>query len=67
MKIPTTNAVAVIGAGVGGMRSAIALADMGTEVYLIEKEESVGGHLANFGALFTTNIQGKELIAKLAF
>ena len=65
MKIPTTNAVAVIGAGVGGMRSAIALADMGTEVYLIEKAETVGGHTANFGQLFPTNMQGKQLVANL--
>ena len=65
MKIPTTNAVAVIGAGIGGMRSAIALADMGTEVYLIEKEESVGGHVANCGELFTTNIKGTDLVENL--
>jgi heterodisulfide reductase subunit A2 len=65
MKISTTNAVAVIGAGIGGMRSAIALADMGTEVYLVEKEESVGGHAANWGELFTTNIKGSDLVANL--
>jgi heterodisulfide reductase subunit A2 len=65
MKIPTTNAAAVIGAGIGGMRSAIALADMGTEVYLIEKENSVGGHAAHWGELFTTNIKGADLVANL--
>jgi len=65
MKIPTTNAVAVIGAGIGGMRSAIALADMGTEVYLIEKEELVGGHAANWGELFPTNNKGTDLVANL--
>ena len=65
MKIPTTNAAAVIGAGVGGMRAAIALADMGTEVYLIEKAEAVGGHTAEFGELFTSRIQGKDLVANL--
>ncbi len=64
-KIPAINAVAVIGAGVGGMRSAIALADMGTEVFLIEKESSVGGHTAGLGQLFTTNIHGEELVANL--
>lgn len=64
-KIPAINAVAVIGAGIGGMRSAIALADMGTEVFLIEKESSVGGHSAQWGPLFTTNIEGKELITNL--
>jgi len=64
-KIPAINAVAVIGAGVGGLRSAIALADMGTEVFLIEKESSVGGHTAGLGQLFTTNIHGEELVANL--
>jgi len=64
-KIPAINAVAVIGVGIGGMRSAIALADMGTEVFLIEKESSVGGHSAQWGSLFTTNIEGKELVANL--
>ncbi len=65
MKIPAANAVAVIGAGVGGMRSAISLADMGTEVYLIEKEATVGGHVSGHGPLFTTNIEGKDLVANL--
>ena len=65
LKLEITNAVAVIGAGVGGMRSAIALADMGTEVYLIEKEENVGGHVATYGNLFTTNIKGDELVNSL--
>lgn len=65
LKIPAANAVAVIGAGVGGMRAAIALADMGTDVYLIEKETITGGHVANWGSLFTTNINGKELVDNL--
>lgn len=65
MKIPAANAVAVIGAGVGGMRSAISLADMGTEVYLIEKESTVGGHVNGYGSLFTTDIEGKDLVANL--
>jgi len=64
-KIPTTNSVAVIGAGVGGMRSAIALSDMGTEVYLIEKEASVGGHTATYGELFTSNVNGVDLVENL--
>jgi len=64
-KIPAANVVAVIGAGVGGMRSAIALADMGTEVYLIEKEKTVGGHVASFGPLFTTDKLGSELSENL--
>jgi heterodisulfide reductase subunit A2 len=64
-KIPASNIVAVIGAGIGGMRTAISLADMGTEVYLIEKQPLVGGHVAGFGKVFPDNSQGKELTDKL--
>lgn len=64
-KIPAANVVAVIGAGIGGMRSALSLADMGTEVYLIEKESTVGGHVAGYGKVFTDNSNGSELVQKL--
>lgn len=64
-KIPAANVVAVIGAGIGGMRSALSLADMGTEVYLIEKEATVGGHVAGYGKVFTDNSNGSDLVQKL--
>ncbi len=65
MKIATTNAVAVIGAGVGGMRTALGLADMGTEVYLIEKSFFVGGRTAQWGSVAPTNDRGDVLTAGL--
>lgn len=65
MKIPTTNAVAVIGAGIGGMRTALGLADMGTEVYLIEKSFFVGGRTAQWGTVAPNNDQGDVLTAGL--
>jgi heterodisulfide reductase subunit A len=64
-KIPASNIVAVIGAGIGGMRSAISLADMGTEVYLIERQSTVGGHVAEFDKVFPDNSQGKDLTERL--
>lgn len=64
-KIPALNVVAVIGAGIGGMRSAISLADMGTEVYLIEKAENPGGHVAGYGKVFPTNKTGRQLTGEL--
>jgi len=63
--IPASNAIIVIGAGVGEMRSALSLAEMGTEVYLIERENTIGGHTANWGKLFPVNINGKDLVEKL--
>jgi heterodisulfide reductase subunit A len=65
LKIATTNAVAVIGAGIGGMRTALGLADMGTEVYLIEKSFFVGGRTAQWGSVAPTNDRGDVLTAGL--
>jgi heterodisulfide reductase subunit A len=65
IKIPSYNSVAVIGAGVSGMRAAIELADMGTDVYLIEKDYFVGGRPAQMQELFQTNETGKGIIEKL--
>lgn len=65
IKISALNSVLIIGAGVSGMRAAIELADMGTEVYLIEKDHFVGGRTAQINDLFSTNEKGKEIINKL--
>ena len=64
-KIPAINAVAIIGAGIGGLRSAIGLADMGSEVFLVEKEHFVGGRTPQWGTLFPENDRGEELISGL--
>ncbi len=63
--ISATNTVTVIGAGVAGMRAAIELAKMGTQVYLIEREHFVGGRTAQWGDLFTTEETGKQLVTRL--
>lgn len=63
--IPSKKAVAVIGGGVAGMRAAIELSDMGCPVTLIEREHFIGGRVAQWDVLFTTNETGKELVTKL--
>jgi len=65
MSIPSNNAVLVVGAGVAGMRAAIELAEMGTEVFLIEREYFVGGRAAQWNELFTTNETGREVVSRL--
>jgi len=65
INIEAKNAVAVIGAGIAGLRAAIELADMGTYVYLIEREYFVGGRITQWDELFTTNQTGREIITKL--
>ena len=44
---PITKSALVIGAGLSGMTSALGLANQGFEVYLVEREKEIGGHLRN--------------------
>jgi heterodisulfide reductase subunit A len=64
-KIKATKAVAVIGAGVAGMKAAISLAEKNTDVVLIEKEPFVGGRVAQWDSLSTTTETGKEMVKRL--
>lgn len=65
VSIPAENVVVVIGAGIAGLRAAIELADMGSYVYLLEREYFVGGRAAQWNELFSTNETGREVITKL--
>ncbi|MDA3818352.1 MAG: CoB--CoM heterodisulfide reductase iron-sulfur subunit A family protein [Prolixibacteraceae bacterium] len=65
MTITAQKAVAVIGAGVAGIKAALQLSDMGTQVYLIEREPFVGGRTAQWERIFTSNETGKEIISRL--
>ncbi len=46
--------VLVVGAGIGGMESALKLGDMGYNVLLVEKEASVGGKMILLSKVFPT-------------
>ncbi len=65
VRVKAIKAVAVIGAGVAGMRAAIELAEAGSEVYLIEREFFVGGRVAQWDDICITEETGKELITRL--
>ncbi|MFX1486365.1 MAG: FAD-dependent oxidoreductase [Promethearchaeota archaeon] len=47
--------VLVIGGGIAGIHSALKLADLGVDVYLVEKEASLGGTAAKLGKVFPTD------------
>ena len=47
--VPLTHSAVVIGGGVAGMTSALALGDMGHEVHLIERSPKLGGHVLDLG------------------
>ncbi len=52
---PMTGAVMVVGGGIAGMQSALDLADSGYYVYLVEKQPSIGGVMAQLDKTFPTN------------
>ncbi len=65
IEIKSHKAVAVVGAGVSGMRAAIDLARMGNQVYLIEKDHFVGGRVAQLGKVFMSDESGKSIVKRL--
>ncbi|MHA1728477.1 MAG: hydrogenase iron-sulfur subunit [Promethearchaeota archaeon] len=52
--VQVTKKAMVIGGGVAGCNAALDLADMGFPVYLIEKEPSIGGRMAQLDKTFPT-------------
>ncbi len=49
------GSVMVVGGGIGGMQSALDLADSGYYVHLVEKSSSIGGVMARLDKTFPTN------------
>jgi heterodisulfide reductase subunit A len=46
--------VLIVGAGIAGIQSALTIADAGYQVYLVEREPSIGGHMAQLDKTFPT-------------
>ena len=46
--------VMVIGGGIAGIQAALELANTGKKVYLVEKNSTIGGHMAQFDKTFPT-------------
>lgn len=44
----------VVGAGIAGIEAALRLADSGKQVYLVEREPSIGGHMSRLYKTFPT-------------
>jgi len=54
LRVPIHPDTLVVGGGVAGIQAALELADGGQHVYLIEREPSIGGHMAQFDKTFPT-------------
>jgi len=53
-KEPVTEAALVVGGGIAGIQAALTMADAGYPVYLVEREPSIGGHMAQLDKTFPT-------------
>jgi heterodisulfide reductase subunit A len=65
IRIQTVPRALVIGAGISGLRAALALSDLGISVFVAEKSDSVGGWVAGFGKMYPHDRLGSELIADI--
>ncbi len=52
--IPIKQSVLVVGGGIAGIHAALTLANAGKKVYLVEREPTIGGHMAMFDKTFPT-------------
>ena len=53
-RMPIHPDVLVVGGGIAGIHAALTLANAGKHVYLVEREPSIGGHMAKFDRTFPT-------------
>ncbi len=65
LRIETIPETLVIGAGVAGLRAALALSDMGITVHIVEKSPQIGGTIRNLGKMFPNNKNGGDIISYL--
>lgn len=54
LEVPVTQAALVVGGGIAGIQSSLDLANAGYQVYLVEKEPSVGGIMAQLNKTYPT-------------
>ena len=53
-QVPIHPDVLVVGGGIAGIDAALTMANAGKHVYLVEREATIGGHMAQFDKTFPT-------------
>ncbi len=54
LRVPIHKRTLVVGGGIAGIQAALEIANAGYPVYLVEREASIGGHMAQFDKTFPT-------------
>jgi heterodisulfide reductase subunit A len=54
LKVPINESTLIVGGGIAGIQAALEIANTGHPVYVVEREPSIGGHMAQFDKTFPT-------------
>ncbi len=54
IRVPINPATLIVGAGIAGIQAALEIANSGFPVILVERDSSIGGHMAQFDKTFPT-------------
>ena len=54
LRVPIHPDTLIVGGGIAGIQASLEIADAGYHVYLVEREPSIGGHMAQFDKTFPT-------------
>ncbi len=65
IRVTSVKSVLVLGAGIAGMRAALEMADLGVEVFLVERDHFIGGESAKLGKMYPSGRKGGEVAAEL--
>jgi len=65
IKIPVEKATLIIGGGIAGMTAALSLAKQGFKVYIVEKEDRLGGLLNDIHVLYPSHQNAKEFLKEI--
>jgi heterodisulfide reductase subunit A len=53
-EVPVNASSLIVGAGIAGIQAALEIANSGNKVFLVEREPSIGGHMAQLDKTFPT-------------
>jgi heterodisulfide reductase subunit A len=54
LRVPIDDTTLIVGGGIAGIQAALEIADAGHPVYIVERDPSIGGHMAQFDKTFPT-------------
>jgi len=64
-QVEVNKSALILGGGISGMSAAAFLARAGMEVYLVEKEKELGGHVRHLEDVWPVRERGKDIIERM--